>query len=113
MDLFGLLPYISVANFILTWGVGFYVHIVNKNKATNDRIATLETQMHADTQAHSIRLARLENTAQTAPTHSDLGKVYDQVNKLAQSSSRMEGQLDGMNDTLRLILHRVAEKGMQ
>ena len=113
MDFAHITPYLVTANFILTWGIGFYVHLTSKNKAVTDRLDTLEADIKADISDHAERMARLESHYANAPTHADLSKLYDKLNRVAESNSRMEGQLGGMNDSLRLILNRVAEKGMQ
>lgn len=103
---------LSGANFALTWGLGFYVHIVNKNKATNERISQLERDVSVKLDGHAARIAHLEGLTEKAPTHEDLGRLYDKQNETARSVSQMAGELKGMNDTLRLILNRITERGM-
>lgn len=112
MDFAQITPYVAAANFVLTWVIGFYVHLVNKNKVTDDKIAELEAQIANDKRQHAERISRLEVIAEKAPTHADLATVYEKLNRVAESNSRMEGQLDGVADTLRLILNRIAERGM-
>ena len=101
MDFAQLTPYLVAANFVLTWGIGFYAHLLSKNKTLTERM-----------EAHADRLTRLESASVNAPTHADLAKVYEKLNRVAESSSRMEGQLDGIDATQRLILNRITEKGM-
>ncbi len=105
-------PYLALAQFALTWGLGFYVHLSNKGKATNDRLDVMGVDIAGSLNSHAERLARLESHYANAPTHADLGKVHDKLNRVAEASSRMEGQLGGMDATLRLILNRIADKGM-
>ena len=112
MDFAQLTPYLVAANFVLTWGIGFYVHLTSKNKAITDRLDVMESALGDDLNDHAQRLARLESNYANAPTHADLAKVYDKLNRVAESCSRMEGQIDGMDSTLRLMLSRIAEKGM-
>ena len=52
------------------------------------------------------------NGAQWA-THEDLARIHDKINGTAQAVSAMGGKLDAMNDNLRLILTRIADRGMQ
>ena len=101
MNLTEITPYLVAANFCLTWGIGFYAHLIGKNKTLTERM-----------DLHTERLTKLEMSAANAPTHADLAKVYEKLNRVAESNSRMEGQLDGMDATLRLILNRMTEKGM-
>lgn len=113
MDFSQITPYLVAANIVLTWALGFYVHLTSKNKAITDRLDDMEKDMKGNISGHSERMARLESHYANAPTHADLGKVHEKLNRVAESNSRMEGQLGGMADSLRLILNRVAEKGMQ
>ncbi len=110
-------PYIISANFVLTWGIGFYVHLVNKNKATTDRIDDLEEALDKDMGEHAQRLTRLEASHAASPTHKDIDKVidkvYDKLNRVAESGSRMEGALEQVVISQRQILARITEKGMQ
>ena len=113
MDFAHINTYLVAGNIILTWALGFYVHLTSKNKAITDRLDLMESDIKGDIARHAERMARLESHYANAPTHADLGKVHDKLNRVAESNSRMEGQLGGMADSLRLILNRIAEKGMQ
>lgn len=103
---------ISAANFALTWGVALYMYLSNKNKATNTRITELEKDIDKALDGHTDRIAHLEGVTQKAPTHDDLGKLYDKQNETARAVSQMAGEMKGMNETLRLILAQIAQKGM-
>lgn len=103
---------ISAANFMLTWGVALYMYLSNKNKATNTRITELEKDIDKALDSHTDRIAHLEGITQKAPTHEDLGKLYEKQNETARAVSQMAGEMKGMNDTLRLILAQIAQKGM-
>jgi hypothetical protein len=109
MDLTQLTPYVVAANFILTWAFGFFVHLVNRNKATNDRIERLETETQKRFGQHSDRIARLEVILEKAPTHDDLGILYEKLNETGNLVSRMAGQIDQMNDNVRLLLHNMVK----
>lgn len=103
---------ISVANFVLTWGVALYMYLANKNKVTNERITLMETDFDGKLDRHADRLARLEEAVEHAPTHADLSKVYEGLNSLAGTVNQLVGENRGQTDTLRLILSRITERGM-
>lgn len=121
---------IAVANFILTWGVALYMYLANKNKATNERIGKLETDIEGKFEDHSKageqkftaitkslgiyaeRIQHLETAAETAPNHGDLAKVYEAINSLAATVNQLVGENRGQTDTLRLILNQITQKGM-
>lgn len=96
----------------MAW-VTFYVYISNKDKVTNARISKLETDIDTRMDGQSERIARLEEQVKGGPTHDDLGKLYEKLNRVAESNSRVEGELKAVADTLRMILNKIAEKGMQ
>ena len=110
MNFSEITPYIVASNFVLTWGIGFYVHLVNKNKATTDRLERLESTVNADFAAHGERLGRVEGTLEVMPTHDDLGKLYRELNETAQQVSRLTGEISQMNDNLRMLLHNMGEQ---
>lgn len=112
MDFAHITPYLVAANIVLTWGLGFYVHLTSKNKVITDRLDTMEDDLKTDLSDQAQRLARLESHHNTAPTHKDIAQIHEKINKVAEGGSRMEGQLGGMDGTLRLILNRITERGL-
>lgn len=104
--------FLAVGNFILTWGVALYMYLANKNKATNERIGKLEDDIDDKFEKYGQRLQHLETSAESAPNHADLAKVYDSVNKLAATVNQLVGENQGQSDTLRLILNQIMQKGM-
>ena len=110
MNFTELTPYIITANFVLTWGIGFYVHLVNKNKATTDKMEHLDTKASANFANHADRLSRIEATLKVVPTHDDLGKLQRELNETTQQVSRLSGEISQMNDNLRMLLHHMGER---
>lgn len=110
-DLSSWVPYVVVANFALTWGIGFYAHMLAKNKATTDRMERLEAEISQRLSQHSERLARLDSLMDKMPNHGDLGKLYDRVNDQSRDVARMAGELSHMNDNLRMLLHQLKKEG--
>lgn len=60
----------------------------------------------------SDRVARVEQVCANTVTHSDLAKLHERINGVGREMSTVAGEMKGMNDTLRLILNRIAERGM-
>jgi methyl-accepting chemotaxis protein len=116
MNFSEITPYLIAANIIQTWALGFYVHLTSKNKAITDRLDAMEHVLSADLADHAQRLTRLEASQANAPTHQDIDKVidkvYDKLNRVAESGSRMEGTLEQVVISMRQILARITEKGM-
>ncbi|MFN3985723.1 MAG: hypothetical protein ACK4KV_09535 [Rhodocyclaceae bacterium] len=72
------------------------------------RLITIERDM----EEHTARIARLDALAEKAPTHDDLGKLYDKVNSTAENVAAIAGEMKGINGNLRMILNRIAERGL-
>lgn len=102
----------QIVQTLITAVIGFYVYLTNRHRVTNERISTLEREMDARLDEHTDRLARVESKIAAAPTHDDLSKVHEKLNRVAEDTSRMSGELKGVNDTLRLILSRITERGL-
>ena len=77
------------------------------------RLESLEDEMGDRIADHSSRIARLEGVVSKAPSHDDLSKLYDKQNESARTLATVLGEVKGQGDTLRLILNRIAQKGMQ
>lgn len=103
---------LQVVNLAGTGAVALYMYLVNRNRVTNERITALEDKVDARIDDHADRLARIETAAGRAPSHEDIGKLYERVNALSGTVSELKGVLTGVSDTLRLILSRVTERGM-
>lgn len=105
MDYEGIRTLLQFVNLAGTVTVGAWLYIEKRNDKTNDRVSAL-----------SDKLDRLEKTVSIiesrSATHTDLSKIYDSLNTLAQTVHQMVGENRGQTDTLRLILSRITEKGM-
>lgn len=105
--------WLAVMNFAVTLLVGIYVWSSNRHRVTNERIGELEKGIDVRLDAHDSRLATLEGQVRAAPTHTDLAEIHEKINRVAQCSARMEGELKSQSDLLRLILDKIAGKGLQ
>lgn len=95
-------------NMLGTFAIGVWMYLEKRNDKTNDRITELAGKV--DTLDKDV--AGLQKSADTAPNHADLGKVYDSINKLSATVNQLVGENRGQSDTLRLILNRITEKGL-
>ncbi len=113
MDLDAAKFWFQVAQTLITAALGVYVYISNRNRVTNERISSLERDMDTRIDGHTERLARVESRLTAVPTHDDMAKLADKINRVAEDTSRMSGELKGVNDTLRLILARITDRGLK
>lgn len=94
---------LSIANFVLTWGLAFYMHLVNKGKVTEDRITRLEQDLDIKLDGQSERLARLEQDARHAPSHDDLKRIHSRIDDVNERIGTLQGEFSGASRTLNLI----------
>lgn len=100
----------QVLQFLITGALGFYVYMSNKDKVTNDRIGSLETEIDKKIDSHSERLARVEALTEKAPTHEDLARVYEKVNQVSACVNRLEGEFAGVSRVVNLIHETLMEE---
>ncbi len=55
---------------------------------------------------HAERLARIEEAVQRSPSHEDLKGLYNRLNDIASKSDTMQGQLQWIVDSVRMMIRR-------
>ena len=101
----------SVAQFLLTGGVGIYVYISNKNKVTNDRITTLEGDIDTKLDNHGERVATLEVEIRKAPSHKDLSSIHEKINRVSEGVNALNGEFGGVRRLLDTIHQHLLSGG--
>lgn len=79
--------------------IGVYSWISNGRKVNREAI----DQIGRDVQQHDRRLHVVESRLADAPTHYDLGQIYERVNATAQEMSRLTGTVAAINHQLGVI----------
>ncbi|MCK6396057.1 hypothetical protein [Zoogloea sp.] len=90
-------------------------HRASEQKVAADiqaRLDRMESDQAAKLRAIDLELDALRSSSAKALTHGDLDDLYVKVNATSNSVSKMEGLLSNVNDTLRMILSRIADKGL-
>lgn len=73
-----------------------------RSKAGEDKLTALAGEL----KTLSSKVEALAGRADAAPSHKDLGAIYDLLNDTRTQLAAMSGSLDHMNTTLRLLLTR-------
>jgi hypothetical protein len=105
--IFILLTVGGAAVALLRW---FAARVLAQIEQRMSRVEAIEEQIAADVRDHTVRIARLESIAATAPSHEDLSKMYQSIHQLGQTVHQLVGENRGQSDSLRLILSRLTEK---
>ena len=97
-----------------------WAYVERRGDKTNERLAEMTSRID-----HVERLvAKVKSAGAAAPTHADLGKVYDAMRDLANTTNssiseltstvhQLVGENRGQTDNLRLILKRITEMGLK
>ena len=95
---------IDVIQLLFTTGITIYVWILAKHKANASRIAALEDKAEEETGLIKNRLTALETKIEHLPNREAIGNIHKRLDRQAETLHKMEGALDGVNDTSKLIL---------
>lgn len=80
-------------------GLGIYTWFVNRTKSNRQDINALHARLQQVERNHDVLQSQVEH----APTHYDLGKVYEQLNGVANTLSELTGQLGAVNHQLSMV----------
>lgn len=100
MDYEVLKFWFTLANFLLTGGVGFYVHISNKNRVTNERVSTIAEKMDGRLDDHDRRLATVEELVKHLPRHDDMTGLRQMCERVGGEVKGLRGEMSGMAQLL-------------
>ena len=103
-----LKTWLQVINMIGTFGLGCWLYLERRSDKTNERVGELSNRV----EQLDKKISALEASADLAPDHTDLAKVYDSINGLAATVNQLVGENRGQSDTLRLILNQITQKGL-
>lgn len=109
MDLESLKAWMQAVNMLGTFALGAWMYLERRSDKTNERVTELAQRL----EQIDRDVSSLQSTSQAAPTHADIARVYDSLNTLAGTVNQLVGENRGQTDTLRLILNRITEKGLQ
>lgn len=104
-----LKTWLLIINLVGEFSIGCWLYLEKRNDKTNDRV----TDLAKSVEKLDKDVSALQASTIAAPNHADLAKVYDSINSLAATVHTLVGENRGQSDTLRLILNRITEKGMQ
>jgi hypothetical protein len=79
--------------------VAGYTYLSNKAKANKAAIDRVDTRLHEEIR----RIDVLEQRQAQAPTHDDIGKVYDKLNSINQTLYQMTGEFSGLRRSMELV----------
>ena len=135
MDSESIKVWLQAINMLGTFALGVWLYLEKRSDKTNERVTELATSVE-DINKDVIKIksvcekcsldeviarvghietdiSGLQAGAESAPDHSDIARVYESINKLAATVNQLVGENRGQSDTLRMILNKITERGMQ
>lgn len=101
--------WIPVINLIATSATGIWIYLEKRNNKTNERIDGLAVR-HEDLDK---AMREVKSAMEQSLRHDDLSKVYDRLNAMNGKLSELIGEFKGNNDTLKLFLNKITERGLK
>lgn len=109
MDLETFKVWMQAINMLGTFALGVWLYLEKRSDKTNERV----TELSAKFEQLDKDVTGIKASSESAPNHSDLAKVYGSINDLAATVNQLVGENRGQTDTLRMILNKITERGMQ
>lgn len=89
--------WLDVVYKVLTGIFVIWLYLDRKNDKTNQRISELENSIDERLDNHSERLTRIESDLKNAPSHYDLGKIYDEMRKQSEAIFAVDKAVNKLN----------------
>lgn len=93
----------QIAHALLTGAVGFYVYLMKRSQVSADRLTAMERSIGTRLDGHDKRLSKVEAACLYAPTHQDLGKIYERINEVSGQVKKLNGGMEGISASVTLI----------
>lgn len=108
MNIVDFNAWLPTINFAVTSAIGIWLYLERRNDKTNDRVSRLSSKVEQLDKDVAILKANGEN----APSHNDLGNVYESIRAMEATVNQLVGENRNQTDMLRTIFNRMAEKAM-
>lgn len=102
--------WIDLAQFALTALIGAWFYLERKRDKTDELIGTLRTDHDSRLDDHSIRIARLETSEKSAPSHDDMKRIHARIDELNGGVKRLEGESSAQTRILNLVYESLVAK---
>lgn len=81
--------WLDIAYKVITGIFAVWFYFDRKNDKTNQRISSLEIKIDQRMDGVCERITRVESDLENAPSHNDLGKIYDEIRNQSREVSNV------------------------
>lgn len=107
LDYSALRFWLDILQLLAVVGLFVYTAFTSRTKANKAAIDRIEGRLVEEIR----RIDQATNAIANAPSHADLGKVYDRVNDVAGSVNTITGEMSAMRRTLDLMSQHMMGSG--
>lgn len=93
--------FLTLGNIVLTAGVGFYVHLSNRHRVTNERISKLEEKIDSRLDDHESRLTRNEERVSHLPGVDAVQQVRELVTRVGGDVRGLQAEVAGLRELVK------------
>lgn len=83
-----------------------------EERAQAERIKAVEDTTGRELHDIGQRIAGVEATLEHGFGRGDAEKIYERINEVAEDLSGLKGEFRGVNDSLRLLMNKITERGL-
>lgn len=112
--------WLQILNMLGTALIGAWMYLEKRNDKTNERIdelglrfEELDKSLHAVKSDTSGHLRHTDLEAIRKEIKDDQARLYERVNTIDNKMNQLIGEFRGNNDTLKLLLNKITEKGLE
>ena len=102
--------WLDVAQFAMLGGIGFYVHIVTRQRVTERQFEDMKDSLTESLNGFGQRLARAEEAQRHGPTHGDMSGLSKELSEVRGDLQRRAGGLEGIRRAVDSINQHLLNK---
>jgi outer membrane murein-binding lipoprotein Lpp len=103
---------LGCVNFLVTVGLWLYVRSSDRHEKIDQRFSELAKDLDTRMDKTAERLTALEADARRAPTHADMGRVYERINAVAETLGNLKGAVDQLRISVNQLMSKIVDKGL-
>lgn len=106
-----LLRWVTIGVAVANLGIAASLWLASRRKAEAEALRLLEDDLRGELKEHAHLLHQVGTTVAGTPTHKHLAELARDVKAMGAQVNQLAGQVEGMNDNLRLLLAQTVRGG--
>jgi predicted ArsR family transcriptional regulator len=85
----------------------------NRGRVTREAIDTVARDAESRGDELDKRLVRMEEAIRHAPTHEDLGKIYERLNSIGNHLAELRGGNEKISEQVTMLVNYLTQQGLR